>query len=67
MKLVGVNSIAGMIILRLRIYVRIDDAFRDANEDLLYHCALIAKNGNPYLREVGLAFLDLMLDFKAGK
>ena len=48
-------------------YIRIDDAFREPNEDLLYHCALIAKNGNPYLREVGLAFLDLMLNFKAGK
>ena len=48
-------------------YVRIDDAFRDTKEELLYHCALIAKRGNPYLREVGLAFLDLMADFNAGK
>ncbi|GAB4048043.1 DUF6169 family protein [Spirosoma litoris] len=48
-------------------YVRIDDAFRDTKEELLYHCALIAKKGNPYLREVGLAFLDLMADFNAAK
>ncbi len=48
-------------------YLRIDESFRDANEDLLYHCALITKNGNPYLREVGLAFLDLMANVKAGK
>ncbi|MVM39540.1 hypothetical protein GO730_21290 [Spirosoma sp. HMF3257] len=48
-------------------YVRIDDAFRDPKEELLYHCALIAKRANPYLREVGLAFLDLMADFRADK
>lgn len=48
-------------------YIRMDDAFRDTADDLLYHCALIAKNHNPYLREVGLAFLDLMTNFKAGK
>ncbi|GAB4007788.1 hypothetical protein GCM10028808_12330 [Spirosoma migulaei] len=48
-------------------YIRIDDAFRDTKEQLLYHCALIAKNENPYLREVSLAFLGLMADFKAGK
>ena len=48
-------------------YIRMDDAFRNTKEDLLYHCALIAKNHNPYLREVGLAFIDLMTNFKAGK
>lgn len=48
-------------------YIRMDDAFRDTKEDLLYHCALIAKNHNPYLREIGLAFIDLMTNFKAGK
>ena len=48
-------------------YIRLDDSFRDTKEELLYRCALIAKNHNPYLREVGLAFLDLMADFKAGK
>lgn len=48
-------------------YIRLDDSFRDTKEEVLYRCALIAKNHNPYLREVGLAFLDLMADFKAGK
>ncbi len=48
-------------------YIRLDDSFRDTEEELLYHCALIAKNGNPHLREVGLAFLDLMADFKRDK
>ncbi|MBD2751831.1 DUF6169 family protein [Spirosoma validum] len=48
-------------------YIRIDDTYRDTREDLLYHFAVIAKNGNPYLREVGLAFLDFMADVKMNK
>ena len=48
-------------------YIRIDDGFRDTKEDLLYRCALIAKQSNPHLQEVGLAFLDLMADFRAEK
>ncbi|GAB2520184.1 DUF6169 family protein [Spirosoma aerophilum] len=48
-------------------YIRIDDSFQDKQEELLYRCAVIAKNGNPYLREVGLAFIDLMADLKRGK
>ena len=48
-------------------YIRIDDAFQDTKEELLYHCALITNNDNPYLLEVGLAYLDLIANFKAGK
>ncbi|WP_041616408.1 DUF6169 family protein [Spirosoma linguale] len=48
-------------------YIRIDDSLRDKKEAVLYHWALIAKNDNPYLREVGLAFLDLMADLRIGK
>lgn len=48
-------------------YMRMDDAFRDEEQGLLYHCALIVKRHNPYLAEVSLAFIKLMADFTAGK
>jgi hypothetical protein len=48
-------------------YMRIDDAFRDKEQGLLYHCALIVKRHNPYIAEVGLAFIKLMADFTVGK
>ena len=48
-------------------YIRIDDSVRDFNKDVVYHCAVMVKHGNPYLREVGLAFLDMVADIKEGR
>ncbi|QHW00779.1 DUF6169 family protein [Spirosoma endbachense] len=48
-------------------YVRIDDAFFDTTKQLTYHCAVIVKCANPHLREISLAFIDLMADYNADK
>lgn len=48
-------------------YIRIDDSVKDAKQEVVYYCAVMVKHGNPYLREVGLAFFDMMADIRAGK
>ena len=48
-------------------YIRIDDSVRDAEQKVVYYCAVMVKHGNPYLREVGLAFFDMMSDIRVGK
>ena len=48
-------------------YIRVDDSVRDFKQDVVYYCAVMVKHGNPYLREVGLAFFDMMADLNEGK
>ncbi len=48
-------------------YMRIDDAFKDPAAGLTYHCAIIVKQSNPYLREIGLSFMALTAAFNGRK
>ena len=43
---------------------RVDDSLWDESNDVSVRCAVLVKLDNPYIKDISLAFIDLMNDYR---